>query len=87
MPWGWVSIGGRQILRPGHGPLASVFAIDAAGRVHWVHGDSLAATGGVVTGFQSYPTLLAGDGLVPPAFGTTGGGLNLDHLSGGSPRE
>ena len=79
MPWGWVSIGGRQILRPGRGPLASVFAIDAAGRVHWVHGDSLAATGGVVTGFQSYPTLLAGDGLVPPVFGTAGGGLNLDH--------
>ncbi len=79
MPWGWVLIDGRQRLRPGTGPLASAIAIDADGGVRWTHGDSLADLSGVVTGFQSYPTLLAGDGVVPPALRTPGGGVNLTH--------
>jgi hypothetical protein len=33
----------------------------------------------VVIGFQSYPTLLAGEGIVPRALMTPGGGVNLDH--------
>lgn len=64
MPWGWVVVDGIQRLRPGHGPLASSIAIDALGRMRWAHGDTIAPAG-VVTGFQSYPTLLAGDGVVP----------------------
>ena len=79
MPWGWVVIDGRQRLRPGPGPLASAIAIDAEGNVRWAHGDSLANVAGVVTGFQSYPTLLAGDGVVPQALRTPGGGVNLTH--------
>ncbi len=65
MPWGWVVIDGRQRLRPGRGPLSSAVAIDPAGRLRWAHGDSLPEAAGVVTGFQSYPTLLARDGTVP----------------------
>lgn len=79
MPWGWVMIGGRQILRPGPGPLASAIAIDAEGGVRWSHGDSLADVSGVVTGFQSYPTLLAGDGVVPEPLRSPGGAVNLTH--------
>lgn len=79
MPWGWVAIDGRQRLRPGFGPLSSAVAIDALGRVRWSHGDSLLDASGIVAGFQSYPTLLAGDGVVPPALRSPGGGVNLHH--------
>jgi phosphodiester glycosidase len=79
MPWGWVAIDGRQRLRPGYGPLSSAIAIDTAGRVRWFHGDSLLAVAGVVAGFQSYPTLLAGDGRVPDALRSPGRGVNLHH--------
>jgi hypothetical protein len=79
MPWGWVVIDGRQLLRPGAGPLASAIAIDGGGNVRWSHGDSLADAAGVVTGFQSYPTLLAGDGVVPEALRTPSGGVNMTH--------
>lgn len=79
MPWGWVMADGRQLLPPGRGPLASAIAIDRAGHVHWAHGDSLTDVAGVVTGFQSYPTLLAGDGTVPQALRTGEGGVNLTH--------
>jgi hypothetical protein len=79
MPWGWVMAEGRQFLPPGRGPLASAVAIDRAGNVRWSHGDSLSDVAGVVTGFQSYPTLLAGDGVVPEALRTPGGLVNLTH--------
>jgi hypothetical protein len=79
MPWGWVASDGRQILSAGYGPLASAITIDAAGRVRWGHGDSLMTPGGVAVGFQSYPTLLAGDGVVPPALRTPRSGVNLTH--------
>jgi len=79
MPWGWVASGGRKLLSAGYGPLASAITIDAAGGVRWGHGDSLMASEGAAVGFQSYPTLLAGDGVVPPALRTSGGGVNLTH--------
>lgn len=84
MPWGWVMIDGKERLPHGHGPLATEVGIDAEGRVHWAHGDSLAAGGaagasGILTGFQSYPTLLAGNGVVPAALRTSGSGLSLSH--------
>jgi hypothetical protein len=78
MPWGWVLMDGTQRLRPGHGPLSSSIAIDAVGRVRWAHGDSIPAEG-VITGFQSYPTLLAGDGAVPPALRAAGAPVSLTH--------
>jgi hypothetical protein len=79
MPWGWVTIDGRQILRPGYGPLASAIVVDGAGRVRWTHGDSTLAPAGAKVGFQSYPTLLAGHGVVPAALRTGEGGVNLHH--------
>ena len=80
MPWGWVWMDGAERLPPGRGPLVSAVGIDGAGGVHWAHGDTLAANAaGVVTGLQSYPTLLAGDGAVPTALRTEGSGLSLTH--------
>jgi len=78
-PWGWVVIDGRQQLPPGYGPLSSAVAIGADGRVRWSHGDSLLQAAGVVAGFQSYPTLLAGDGVVPVPLRSDGAGVNLTH--------
>jgi hypothetical protein len=78
MPWGWVAMEGRQWLRPGYGPLSSAIAIDAAGGVRWFHGDSLLDPTRVVAGFQSYPTLLAGEGRVPAALRAPGS-VSLTH--------
>jgi hypothetical protein len=78
MPWGWVVVDGRERLAPGAGPLASVVGIDDAGGVHWAHGDTLAPTG-IVTGFQSYPTLLSNDGTVPAPLRTVGSLVSLTH--------
>jgi hypothetical protein len=79
MPFGWVVVDGRQLLSPGRGPLASTIAFDDSGRVRWAHGDTLASSAGIAAAFQSYPTLLAGDGVVPVALRTGGGGLSLTH--------
>jgi exopolysaccharide biosynthesis protein len=78
MPWGWVVIDGRRRLAPGAGPLATAVGIDRDGAVHWAHGDTL-ATAGIVTGFQSYPTLLSHDGTVPAPLRTAGSLVSLTH--------
>lgn len=66
LPWGWVVLHGQQFLSPGHGPLSTAVVIDTAGRVRWIPGDSLTTTPpDVDAAFQSYPTLLTGDGDVP----------------------
>jgi len=78
MPWGWVVIDGRQRLPPGAGPLATAVGIDRDGAVHWAHGDTL-GTAGIVTGFQSYPTLLSHDGTVPAPLRTAGSLVSLTH--------
>lgn len=79
MPWGWVVTEGRELLRPGFGPLSSAVSIGTDGVIRWVHGDSLLSTSGVAAGFQSYPTLLAGDGAVPRSIREPGSGVNLTH--------
>lgn len=83
MPWGWVVLHGRQFLSPGHGPLSTAVAIDTAGRVRWVPGDSLAEPlSGVEAAFQSYPTLLEQDGDVPAALRAPASGpaaVDLGH--------
>jgi hypothetical protein len=79
MPWGWVVLDGRPVLRPGYGPLSSAVSIGEDGAVRWFHGDSLLSSEGVFSGFQSYPTLLAGDGTVPVALRTQGRGVNRTH--------
>ena len=79
MPWGWVVREGKQLLERGYGPLASAISIDAAGRARWHHGDATLAPGGAAIAFQSYPTLLGGDGAVPAALRTPGLGVSHTH--------
>ena len=79
MPWGWVFAGGRQLLSPGAGPLASASAFVDSGPARWAHGDTLVPPPRMAAGFQSYPTLLAGDGVVPAALRSGAGGVNLGH--------
>jgi hypothetical protein len=79
MPWGWLVMNGIQRLAPGTGPLSTAMAVDSAGVVHWVAGDSLAdAPPAAVTAFQSYPTLLQA-GLIPEPLRVPGAGVDLEH--------
>ncbi len=80
MPWGWVVVDGVERLLPAHGPLSCALAVDGAGRVRWIAGDSLAsAPRGAASAFQSYPVLLARDGVVPRELREAGRGVNLSH--------
>lgn len=84
LPWGWVIIDGRERLAPGHGPLSSALVGLADGRLVWIDGDDVSKWRGPAEGdlrfaFQSYPTLLAGDGVVPAALRNGGGAINGTH--------
>ena len=82
LPWGWVVIDGREWQAPGVGPLSSGVVIDTTGRVtlrppaELHQGQRLQ---GVRTAFQSFPTLLAGDGDVPPMLRDSTSGVDLSH--------
>jgi len=81
VPWGWLVLDGREVLPPGTGPLSSALVIRRDGRVAWVDGDDLAAWRGrpdVAFAFQSYPSLLVGDGDVPAPL-RTGAVINRRH--------
>ncbi len=68
LPWGWLVLDGREVLPPGTGPLSSTLVVRRDGRVAWVDGDDLTAWRGrpdIAFAFQSYPSLLVGDGDVP----------------------
>ena len=80
LPWGWVVLNGRERLTPGVGPLSSALVGLADGRLVWVDGDDVSAWRGrpdLSFAFQSYPTLLAGDGDVPLALRE--GTINTTH--------
>jgi len=82
LPWGWVVMDGHERLAPGHGPLSSALVWLANGRLVWVDGDDVSkwrgrAGGDIRFAFQSYPTLLTGDGEVPAA--VRNGGINGVH--------
>jgi len=80
LPWGWVVMNGRERLAPGHGPLSSALVGLADGRLVWIDGDDVSTWRGradVRFAFQSYPTLLAGDGEVPAA--VRNGAINGTH--------
>lgn len=82
LPWGWVQLNGREFLPPGRGPLSTGVALDSTGRVRWIHGDAIedaTARRGAMFGFQSYPTLVAGDGEVPTALRAPGNGIDVSH--------
>jgi uncharacterized protein YigE (DUF2233 family) len=70
LPWGWVVASGRERLAPGHGPLSSAFIVRRDGSARIVDGDTLGALrrdSSIVAAFQSYPSLLVADGIVPAA--------------------
>lgn len=82
LPWGWLVMSGDERLAPGVGPLSSTFMVDRDGGIEWVDGDALdphRARRDVSLGFQSYPTLLLGDGEVPAP-------LHTDTDAGSRPR-
>jgi hypothetical protein len=84
MPWGWVVLRGREFLPPGHGPLSTAVTIDTAGVLHWSPPDSIPSlryAREISAAFQSYPTLLEGDGDVPLALRPDShiAGVSLDH--------
>jgi hypothetical protein len=82
LPWGWVVLDGRQFLAPGAGPLATAVAVDSSGTVRWIGPDSLEDSNvrrGAVSAFQSYPTLLNGDGEIPPPLREPGRGIDVEH--------
>ncbi|HEY2896311.1 MAG TPA: hypothetical protein VGJ12_04175, partial [Gemmatimonadaceae bacterium] len=65
LPWGWLVTGGRELAGPGFGPLSMAVVFDSSGAVRFVAADSIAterARGRIANAFQSYPTLLTGDG-------------------------
>lgn len=68
LPWGWVRLQGEEFLPPQHGPLSTAVVISRAGRLRLVSPDSipfLRRAHDVRAAFQSYPTLLEGDGDIP----------------------
>lgn len=70
LPWGWVVAEGRERLAPGRGPLSSALVVTRTGDVRIVDGDTLTALRGahdIVAAFQSYPSLLVANGVVPSA--------------------
>ena len=68
LPWGWLIAAGRELAQPGVGPLSMAVIFDSSGVVRFAAADSIAterARGHIANAFQSYPTLLTGDGDVP----------------------
>jgi hypothetical protein len=79
-PWGWLVQDGVERQRPGRGPLAPAVVLETTGRMRLVPPDSIdAALPSAELGFQSYPTLLEGDGEIPRAVVREGLGVDLTH--------
>jgi hypothetical protein len=81
LPWGWLVTRGRELAKPGVGPLSMAVVFDSSGAVRFVAADSIAsqrARGHIANAFQSYPTLLTGDGDVPALLRSTAPTANID---------
>jgi hypothetical protein len=81
LPWGWLVNGGRELAKPGVGLLSMAVVFDSSGAVRFVAADSIGAErarGHIANAFQSYPTLLAGDGEVPAILRAPGPSPNID---------
>jgi exopolysaccharide biosynthesis protein len=81
-PWGWVVHEGIEARPPGRGPLASAIVFGRDRRVRIADAGELDAVrdSGVATeAFQSYPTLLHGDGEIPDALVHDGRGIDRTH--------
>ena len=82
LPWGWAVSRGREWQPPGVGPLSTGVVFDSAGSVRLLPAAALDATDrarGVQWAFQSFPTLLEGDGNVPAALRDARSGVDLTH--------
>ncbi len=82
LPWGWVVLDGREWRPPGVGPLSTAVVVDSAGTVRLLPPSALtdeSRARGVAEAFQSFPTLLDGDGEVPPLLRGIGTGVDLTH--------
>jgi phosphodiester glycosidase len=81
LPWGWLVNDGRELAQPGIGPLSMAVVFDSSGTVRFVAADSIGAErvrGHIANAFQSYPTLLTGDGEVPAILRSAGPSPNID---------
>lgn len=79
--WGLVVRGGRAVQPPRVAPLAPGVLVDSAGVVRIVPSvmlDSVSRAGGIVEGFQSYPSLLHA-GRVPLPLRNGGLGIDVAH--------
>ncbi|HET8656278.1 MAG TPA: phosphodiester glycosidase family protein, partial [Longimicrobiaceae bacterium] len=80
-PWGWVVREGREQEPPGRGALSMALVVTPSGAVRLLREDSLGAlpADSVRLAFQSYPTLLQGDGRVPASLARPGAGVDVAH--------
>jgi Phosphodiester glycosidase len=81
-PWGWIVRDGVEVQPPDEAPLATAVMVDAAGTVRLLGPAETAAAraaGGARQAFQSYPTLLAGDGEVPAPLRAPERGVDVGH--------
>jgi hypothetical protein len=83
-PWGWIVRRGEEVQPPGAGSLSMAVSVDSAGTVQLTPTDTLAAwpqaeRGRAVEAFQSYPSLLVGDGAVPDQLLDKGRGIDVAH--------
>lgn len=86
LPWGWLVTDGRELTAPGSGPLSMAVVFDSSVAVRFVAPDSLAsarASGHIANAFQSYPTLLTGDGDVPALLLAPSPNIDLAHRGSG----
>ena len=81
-PWGWVVHRGKEWQEPGTGPLSGAFIVDSTGKVDVIGAASVTRarkSGRIVEAVQSYPMLLAEDGMFPNQLCTDSGQINLEH--------
>lgn len=79
-PWGWLVRDGVEEAAPGRGPLAPAVVLGDDGTMRLVPPESLSVQQARARlAFQSYPTLLEGDGDVPLALRESGRGVDLSH--------
>lgn len=82
VPFGWVVMQGREWQAPGIGPLSSGVVVDSGGAMRLLAPAEFATSNrarGVQSAFQSFPTLLEGNGQVPQMLRDTLSGVDLTH--------
>jgi hypothetical protein len=81
-PWGWVVHQGREVRPRGRGPLAQTVFFDSLGGISFLDDSATVAAqagGPILEAFQTYPSLLVDDGVIPAAFGAPHPLLDVEH--------